>query len=178
MIQTVLIDRADIQQYKQMSASSFNDKLNQIVVEAQINDIKPLLGEELYNAVLKDVQTAGNTNGSTYTDLLNGVEYTVGGEVRYNPGLKSVLIQYFYGRYIMFGDIIDNPFGATLKKNNNSSQLLDYPTKKSIQIQGRDLGAKLWIDVRTYLIKTEEPLYDRCKSIVRSKFKVKKISRW
>ena len=73
MLDVIIANRQDIKRYKQLSNSAKDDKLKQITIDSQLSDIKPLLGEKLFNAVLKDVRDAGSTNGSTYTDLLNGL---------------------------------------------------------------------------------------------------------
>lgn len=160
MIETPIITREELQNYKQFSKSGKNDKLNQIILEAQIQDLMPLLGERLFNAVLKDVKNAG----TTYTSLLDGGEFTHGGVTYYHAGLKAVLSNYVYGRNIMWGDVIDNPFGATRKRNPNSEPV-DYATKKSFYQENKEFAFNLWLPVRRFLILTKEPLFmSNCKA--------------
>ncbi len=174
MLNTKIITRAEIQQYKQLSDSGNDAKLNQVIIESQLSDIKPLLGERLFNAVLKDVRDATNTNGSTYTALLNGGDYTVSGTERFNPGLKSVLANHVYGRTIMWGDVVDNPFGASFKINPQSSERIDMATKKSFYNENKNFAYNLWVDVRKFLILTEEPLFYKCQEPVKQ-IKLNKI---
>lgn len=172
---TLIISRTDIQQCKlQLANSSKNEKINQSIKNAQILDLKPLLGVSLYNAVLKDV----SEDGGVYNDLLNGVEYEYNGVSYYSSGIKSMLSYYAYGRYIMWGDVVDNPFGATRKASNvGGSGVLDYATKKSFYQNYREIAFNLWIEVKRYIIYTNDPLF--CPSISKASggFKIKKISR-
>lgn len=175
MLDVLLIDREDLQRYKQISPSNNNDKLNQTIIETQLEELKPLLGEKLFNAVLSDVRTSGSTDGSTYTNLLNGGNYTYNGNEYYNPGIKVVLANYVYGAYIMWGDVIDNPFGATRKLNNNSEPI-DMATKKSLYIKSKNFAFNLWNEVRRFLILTEEPLFNtKCSQRVGG-FKLRKVT--
>ena len=75
MQETILITKAEIQQYKQLSNSINQSKLEQIIKEAQFNDLRPLLGERLYN----DVMTKVEASSTDYDDLMNGSVYEFGG---------------------------------------------------------------------------------------------------
>lgn len=173
MLDTPIITREEVQKYKQISSSNKNDKFNQIILEAQIQDVRTLLGERLFNAVLKDVQDTGDTNGTIYTDLLNGGEYLSNDVTYYHAGIKAVLANYVYGRYIMWGDVVDNPFGATIKLNNNSKPV-DYATKKSFYSENKSLAFNIWTGVRKFLILTKEPLFMSCSRPKRT-FRLRKI---
>jgi len=171
MYDTKLISREDIAKYKQISSSSNDDKLNQSIVEAQLENIKPLLGESLFNAVLIEALAGGNL----YAELLKGGSYNVNGCDYYNVGLKAVIVYYTSARYTMGGDVIDNPFGLTQKLNSPNSQPIDYPTKKSLSNQDRDFAYNLWLDVKAFLIRTKEPLFNCGVTTTPRKFKIDKI---
>ena len=165
MITTKLITRSEIQQYKQISNSIHNDKLNQIIIESQFEDLMPLLGERLFNDILNDA--------ASYTDLLDGGTYTYQTITYTNVGLKAVLANYVYARYAMSGDVLDNPFGMTTKLND-TSQPISLETKKTFYNANRNTAFNLWLNVEKYLIRTEEPLFNGC--ITRpNTFKISKI---
>lgn len=153
MITTKLITRTEIQQYKQISKSIFDDKLNELILDTQFNDLQPLIGERLFNEILN--------NPTSYTDLLNGGTYEYGGITYQNYGLKAVLAYYIYARYAMFGDLIDNPFGITSKLNVNESKPIDYAFKKNLYQTNRESAYNVWLNVERFLIRTNEHLY-RC----------------
>ncbi len=175
MLETVLTTRAEIQKYKQLANSSYDAKLNQVIIEAQLQDLKPLLGERLFNDVLKDVSDTGNTDGTIYTALLNGGEYTEDGCTYYNPGIKAVLANYVYGRLVMWGDVVDNPFGMTHKLNSPDSKPVDFATKKSFYNENQSFAYNLFLEVRRFLILTDVALYRECYTTSRKSFKITKI---
>ena len=167
MIQTLLINRAKIAEYKQISKSVFDDVLNSHIRDAQFDDVKPLIGERLYNAIVAD-QTAHAT-------LLNGGTYTYNGITYINQGLKSVIVYYTYARYMMFGDVVDTPFSLVNKLNQGESQRVDYATKKSLYQINQNSAFNLWLSVRDYLIRTNYALYENCLTAQNKTFNFSKI---
>lgn len=167
---TLLLTRTQIQEYKQISNSIHNDKLNQIIGEAQFHDLLPLLGERLYYAILTDVEDVGGV----YDDLLDGGTYEYQGITYTNVGLRRVLASYVYARYAMFGDVIDNPFGMTQKLNVNESKPIDYSTKKTFYQMNQNEAFNYWLNVEKYLTRTGETLYTNCGVTRPKSFKITK----
>jgi len=170
MTTTLLITREDIANYKQISKSTFDDVLNQHIKEAQFEDLRPLLGDRLYNDIIE--------NTSNYDDLLNGGVYTDDNNItRTNQGLKAVLVYYTDARYKMFGSITDTPFSLVEKLNGNESKPVDYNVKKSLYTMNRQMAYNLWLTVDTYLRATKNALYiGYCSnSNQRKSFKIRKI---
>lgn len=150
---TTLITRADIALYKQISKTPHDDKINEAIREAQLIDIKPLLGERLFYKIL--------AAPADYEALLTGGEYTYNGETYHSNGLKMVLCYYAYARYIYFGSAIDTPFSVVEKLNDNSRPV-DPAYKKTVFTDSRATAASLWGSVHDYLIRTVNPDYHRC----------------
>ena len=170
-ITTKLISRAQIQQYKQLSSSGYDAKLDQITLDAQFIDLRPLLGERLYNDILIKVE-AGSTE---YDDLLNGSTYDYQGITYSNYGLRVVLANYIYARWIMEGDVTDNPFGATRKLNQGLSEPISFQTKKQLDTLNKNSAYNYWLNVRAFIARTELPLYNICHT-QKNTFKISKIS--
>ena len=79
--QTLIINRQQIESYNiQLSQSIYDNKLNQLIQEAQFNDLRPLLGTRFYNDILKKI----SVSDTTYDDLLNGSEYEYMNETYFN----------------------------------------------------------------------------------------------
>ena len=89
---TYLVNRDDIAVYKQISKTVFDDVLIACILQAQIQDVAPLLGEKLFNKIMK--------TPSAYAILLNDIEYTVGGETFQNYGLKSVISNFAHANIV------------------------------------------------------------------------------
>jgi hypothetical protein len=172
-ISTKIISRQQIQIYKQLSKSVYDDKLNQIILETQFQDLRPLLGERFFNDILNKVEASS----TDYDDLLDGNTYTYQGITYTNYGLRCVLSNYIYARYTIFGDIIDNSFGQSIKMNVNESQPVSASIKKSLYQMNRDLAYNYWLNVRDYIVRnnTTYDLYNDCYTSTNKTFKLSKI---
>jgi hypothetical protein len=168
MITTPLITRQEIQQYKQLSNSIHNDKLKELILQAQMVDILPLLGEQLYYDLLN--------NTENYTAILDGCIYDYNGITYTNVGLKAVLAHYTYARYSLYGDVIDTAFGLKEKLNADVSKSVDYPMKKTLYEHNCNYAFNLWLNLENYLMRNNVALYKLCSSNAKNKnFKISRI---
>lgn len=166
MLNSKLITRDEIRDYKQISKTFNDDKLNDIIIQVQINELRPLLGEKLFNSILNNV--------GDYQDLLNGSTYEYKGITYQNYGLKAVLAYYIDAYYKMFGDIISTPFGTVNKLNGGISEPISEGFKKSVYKMNIDSAFNIWLNVQSFIVRTEIVGYDLCKVKV-NKFKISKI---
>lgn len=151
MLSNKWVNRTDVSLYKQISKTVFDDVFNSIVIESQIQDIAPLLGERLFNDI--------NNNIENYDDLLNGGTYEHNGITYTNYGIKAVLSYYFYARYQMFGNVIDTPFSIVEKLEGADSRPTSEKTKQALYQMNRDNAFNIWRSVENYLVRTNNPLY-------------------
>jgi hypothetical protein len=162
-----LITSTDIARYKQLAKTLHDDKLNEQILDAQLLDLQPLIGESLFNKILAAPQD--------YAELLDGGIYEHDGISYTNYGLKMVLAYYAYARYVMFGSAIDTPFSMVEKLNDNSHPV-DAASKKTIYTLNRDSAQQLWGNVKNYLNRTGQPDYTGCRNNqVTGRFQLKKI---
>lgn len=150
-----LITRSDIAQYRQLSKTPNNDKLNEMILDAQLLDLGPLLGESLYNKII--------VSPIDYEELLTGGIYEYDGISYTNYGLKMVLAYFAYARYMMFSLVTDTPF-SVVEKLNSDSRPVEASTKKTIYSLNRDAAMQLWENVRNYLIRTQHPDFKTTKT--------------
>lgn len=168
MITTPLITRTEIQQYKQLSNSMNDKKLNELILQAQMVDLYPLLGEQLYYDILN--------NTSTWNELLDGCTYEYNGITYTNVGLKAVLAHYVYARHAMFGDIIDTPLGLREKLNADVSKQVDYNMKKTLYEHNCNYAFNLWLNVERYIMRNNIEMYIKCGAKSENKnFKISRI---
>jgi hypothetical protein len=148
-----LITRDDITKYRQIAKNPNSDKLNECILEAQLLDLKPLLGEKLFDKI-----TAGSEN---HNELLEGGIYTYDGIEYSNYGLKMALAYFAYARYVIFSHVTDTPY-AIVEKRNTDSQPIPAETKKSVYNTNREIAGKVWSNVKMYLERTYYPYYKGC----------------
>ena len=113
----MIITLADIRKTRDISSSVKEARLNQFIRDAELTDLRPLLGEVLYQDL---VTNPTETARGSYPDLLDGAIYTYSGYTYTHPGIKDVLVDLAYARYRFMGADIDTPFGSVVKQSQNS----------------------------------------------------------
>jgi hypothetical protein len=149
-----LITRSDIARYKQIAKTPHDDKLNEQIIDAQLLDVQPLLGESLFNKIM--------AAPSAYADILDGGIYEHDGISYTNYGLKMVLAYFTHARYVMFSSAIDTPFSVVEKLNDNSRPV-DAAAKKTLYTLNREAAQQVWDNVKNYLVRTGQPDFKGCR---------------
>lgn len=168
MLQQKLITREQIRQYKQISQTVNDDRLNDIILQVQIDEIRPILGEELFNAVL--------ASPTSYTALLDGGNYIFNNVTYSNYGLRAVIAYYVYAYWMMFGDVTNTPFGTVTKLNQQVSEPTAYPIKQSLFKVNKNSAYNIWLNVQDFLVRTNEPKFNNLCNITKTNFRIRKIS--
>lgn len=146
-----LITRDDIAKYRQIAKSPNNEKLSESILDAQLLDLKPLLGEKLFDKII--------TNPEDHDELLDGGVYIHDGIEYSNYGLKMALAYFAYARHVMFSHVTDTPY-AIIEKRNTDSQPISPETKKSVFNTNREMANKVWSNVKVYLQRNDYPDYN------------------
>lgn len=149
-----LITRSDIARYKQVAKTPHDDKLNEQILDAQLLDVQPLIGESLFHKIL--------AAPADYEELLEGGVYEHDGISYTNYGLKMVLAYFAYARYMMFSSAIDTPFSVVEKLDGNSRPL-EPSAKKTLYTLNREAAMQVWGNVRNYLLRTDNPDFKSCR---------------
>lgn len=168
----MLITKENIGTYREVSRSVSDKKINPHIEDAQYLDLRPLLGERMYQALVKDYQ---ETN---YAALMEGGEYTFNGNTYNNPGLIKVLSIFAYARYIVFGSYTDTGFGLVQKSNQDSTPVPES-AKRNIHTKERDTAMQYWFEVVNFLNRKSinYPLWkSNCSTSRPGKFRISKIS--
>lgn len=147
-----LITRNDIARYRQISKTPNDDKLNEMILDAQLLDLAPLLGEKLFAAVIESPEN--------YDILLNGGIYDYDGVSYSCYGLKMMLSYFTYSRYVMFSSLISTPV-SVVEKLNQDSKPVDVDVRKSVYSVNRDSALKIWQNIENYLVRSEEVLFPK-----------------
>ena len=161
-----LITRNDIAKYRQISKTPNDGKLNEMILDAQILDLQPIIGENLYNKLMASPQD--------YEELLEGGIYEADGIGYTNYGLKMVLAYFAYARYMMFSSVTDTPY-SVVEKLNPDSRPVDTVAKKTIYSLNRDAAFTIWENVKRYLVRTRHPDFIAGKMLSGKGLTLKKI---
>lgn len=143
----MLITLADIRKTRDISSSVKEIRVNNFIRDAELTDLRELLGEVLYHDIVTDPTLT--TRGS-YPDLLNGSTYTYSDYTYSHPGLKAVLVDFAYARYRHMGADIDTPF-STVVKQSQDSQPTGISRNRDIYGAIRKVAFAKWALVKDYI---------------------------
>lgn len=135
---------SEISNYKDIGKKIDEDKLTPIITQAQIIDLKNILGDRFYFDVIN------NKDNKTYQPLLEGCAFTYNTIEYFQDGLKSILADYFQSKYVLQINVNFTPFGVT-SKSTQDSEPVDRNTLKDIATQQIQLAAAKWEITQLYL---------------------------
>ena len=146
----MIITLADIRKTRDVSQSVKEGRVNQYIRDAEMSDLRPLLGEQIYQDIVLDPT---ETARGSYPDLLDGSIYTYASYDYTHPGVKEVLVDFAYARYRFFGSDIDTPF-STVVKQTRDSQPTGEARNREIYSAIRKVAYAKWEIVKDYLNRT------------------------
>jgi hypothetical protein len=106
-----------------------DDKLTAFITEAEQLHVKPILGDELFLELQKEVENTDEDNSNTNLQmLLSGGTYYInqGCEnetIRSFQGLKTAIAYFVYAQNLMVGDIESTRFGSVIKNGDYSTHV-------------------------------------------------------
>lgn len=142
MIRIITVD--DIPSLKDTGNKPDRDKLNPIIDQAQDVELRDYLGMHFYFDVLT------NLSNPIYSDLLEGSIFQHDGVQYVHEGLKAMLIDLVYARFMAEINVNVTPFGATTKLTPNSEPVSQAALKDKAQ-QNRESAASKWEIIKLYL---------------------------
>lgn len=123
---TNLITITDITDFKPLSINTdVTKKLNTFIGEAQEFDLRPLLGDALYIALVNDFIASPSL--TQYNDIFNSKTYVHDDITYQHDGLRAVLVYFSYARYLAHVNTNQTAFGAVIKLTPDS-QPIDFKT--------------------------------------------------
>lgn len=148
----LLITATDIRAVRDLSLQIKDSKINPIISDAQISDLRPLLGDALFYDILAK-STLPDPN--LYTDLLNGCDYVINDITYHQFGVKRLLIELAYVRYMFDSTDISTPFGVIDKKFNDGTTMSRDRSKELSNLRKKTAN-DFWLGVEHYLYNNTE----------------------
>lgn len=143
----MIITLNDVKKTRDISGSIKDTRFNNFIRDAELADLRPLLGEVLYQDLVTNPTV---TARGSYPDLLDGSIYTYSDYTYTHPGIKDVLVDLAYARYRFFGSDIDTPFGTVVKQSQNS-QPTGISRDREIYSAIRKVAFSKWELVKDFL---------------------------
>ena len=126
----LILSESEFKEYKDVPDSERDNKQLMCIKDAQVIDLFKALGGFLF-------KIEKNITEQSYQDLLEGCYFTYNGEDYYQEGIKSLLADYAYTRYLYKANIHLTAFGAKTKQYEDSTTV-SGATLRDIAKQGQD----------------------------------------
>ncbi|MEM9076298.1 MAG: hypothetical protein AAGC43_04625 [Bacteroidota bacterium] len=138
-----LLTVLELAQKKQIGKKYDEKKAEEAIQQAQNVDLYDLLGNFYFDVLNNSLQAA-------YSPLLNGSTFTYNEKSYTHLGLKEVLADFAYARYINLVNANVTPFGMVTKLNQDSNPVPPQVIRDTVKNAQVDADVKFRI-IRIYL---------------------------
>lgn len=134
--------------FRNVSKKVDAEKINECISLAQKSDLNNILGDFFFD-VYK------NRNNPDYEGLLNGLEFEYCDEVFIHDGVKSLLADYTYSRFMYMINVNMTPFGAVAKETQDS-KAIDRNHIKDLSKQAQIDASNKFNIIQKYILSKPE----------------------
>jgi len=142
-------------------------------VEAQDQDLRPVLGDGLFYDFMTKFHNTGDAMYSAYQNLINGTSYTYAGQTIYFDGLKPMMVYYTLARLVQNNAVNITRFGVVTKVVNQS-QPVDAQVLRQVvnELRSSAQTYKNQVDLFLGQNQTTYPLYQGSNQNINTSFKI------
>ena len=151
---TSFITTTEFKTFRDIGKKIDIDKASEAIKLAQGVDLYDVLGNFLFNVL-------DNLESASYADLMTGSTFTYNDTTYQHDGLKSLLADYAYARYVASINVNFTPFGA-VKKISQDSEPVDRNTiRDTVKLTQQDASIKFSF-INKYLLSDTITFADYC----------------
>lgn len=143
-----IITSSEFASFRDIGKKINEDKINESIELAENSDLNDVLGG-FYFDVLK------NKDEATYAELMVGSEFEYCDETFIHKGIKALLADYTYARFIYMININLTPFGAQAKFTDDSAGI-DRLTIKDLAKQAQQDASIKFKTIEKYILSKPE----------------------
>ena len=152
-LDVLLINIEDFSNFRDISVNTDADRLNALIREAQIREIRSFLGDALYFAMIQDYTPVANDEGTfteqRFTDLWYGVAWVKNSFTIQLQGLKPAHVYYSYERFLYQNKLNVTRYGDRVLADNDFSENL--VTTKKYEVSADSMGLVYQFDAKDYI---------------------------
>ena len=149
-----LITNTELKTLRDVGSKIDIAKADEAIKLAETVDLYVILGNFYFDVV-------ANAAGLSYTDLMDGSTFTVNGRPFIQSGIKALVADLAYARYVDMINTNFSPFGITVKSTQDSVPITEGKLKQIILQARRDADVKFGIiDLYLDQNKSTFPRYD------------------
>lgn len=159
MDKRVIITLQDIQKLRP-TAELDGNRWETFAIEAQDQDLRPILGDGLYYDFMTKWYNTGDGMYTAYQELLNGKAYTYNGQSIYFDGLKPMVGYYTLARLIQNNQVNISRY-SVVTKTTQQSQPTDAQVLRRVVNEMKSNATTYKNQVDKFLLQniTTYPLY-------------------
>jgi|GEM_PF-3212570 len=140
--------------YRDVGSKLDKDKINECIKLSQNIDLYDVLGDFLFEVI-------ENSEETDFNDLMSGSTFTIDNQDYHQEGIRSVLSDLVYSRYVYLVNTNFTPFGATQKFGQDSSPV-DRNLLKDISKQAQ-IDASIKFQMVDKFLKSNRTQFPRYK---------------
>lgn len=126
MNKRVFITLNDLKEIRPL-AELDGQRWEQYAVEAQDQELRPILGDGLFYDFMTKFYSTGDAMYAAYQELINGKAYTYNGQTIYFDGLKPMMCYFTLARFVANNQVNITRFGV-VRKTTPQSEPVDLNT--------------------------------------------------
>lgn len=158
MIMEQLLTASEFRSYHKVAKKADDKVINECILKAQQSDLISVLGDFYFDVL-------ANHQDATYGELMEGSMFEYEGYNYEQVGLKEILNDYAYSRYIYNKNVNDTSFGMVQKKDPYSEPVDRGVLKDMARQSQQDGGYKFkYIDLYLKANKDLFPRYSKCEN--------------
>jgi len=142
----LIINKNDFAGIRNISVNASDDIVNEHIRNAQISKFVDYIGQELLTRIVN------NLTAPEIVNILDEKDYTYKGKNYTSSGLKTVLVNLSYARYVLNGSDNDTPYGF-VKKDSQYSQPTEYKILVGKSEEAENIAFADFRTVHDYLIR-------------------------
>lgn len=131
----LLITVDELREFRHVSNKFSKDRLKECIQLAQRVDLREMLGDFVFDVY-------ENKDTPEYADLMSGGTFTISNENYQQEGIKAMLADLAYARYLYIVNTNQSPFGMVQKINQDSEPIERSMIKDLVKMAQQDAGAK------------------------------------
>lgn len=141
----IILKNTDVQEYRDISANYKQERFDSFALEVQETQLRELLGDGLYYALVNDLDANGEPQTQKYTDLVDGKEYVYDNETIFYFGIKPFLSYHWLALNMREGNVRQADYGNVVFDDNPQDNMVSVSQKQIDRV-----NAHLMTNVTSY----------------------------
>lgn len=151
-----LITATEFASFRNISVKRDDSKIDEAISLAQQSDLVEILGDFYFDVVK-------NAADAAYAELMDGSEFEYCGEQYEHAGIKKLLADFTYARYVYMKPVNDTAFGIMIKQTEDGNPV-DRNLIRDLAKQAQVDGGNKFKFIEYYILSKPDTFSRYCKN--------------